>query len=315
MALDPQVEFVLGLVEKADLPEFWELSPEQARELFEATVPKLDAAPQDVFRWEQQNIPGPNGEIPVRTYVPREPGEEEWLPILVFFHGGGFVIGGLDSYDSLCRNIANRADCIVVSVDYRLAPEHKFPAAPEDCYAALCWVAENAFDLDGDPDRIALAGDSAGGNLTAVTALRARDEGGPALVLHMPLYPVIGPEPETGSHHEFAEGYLLTRRNLLWFYDHYFRSDADKQDVRFSPLVAKDLSGMPPALVVVAGFDPLRDEGMAYAEALRAAGNQVTLTNYEGMIHGFLSMSDVLDQANVCLDECAAALKAAFGTA
>jgi len=310
MTLDPQVQAVLDMIEEAGLPQFHELSPADARAMFEATVPKLDIRPETVFRWEERRIPGPGGEIPIRIYTPVEP--EAPLPVLVYFHGGGFVIGSLDSYDALCRAIANRAGCIVVSVDYRLAPEAKFPAAVEDCLAALSWVHDNATELDADPERMAIGGDSAGGNLTAVTALGARDAGGPALRLQILIYPVAAGEPETGSHHAFAEGLLLTRANILWFYDNYLNGPEDRGDPRFAPLAAADLSGLPPALLIVAGYDPLRDEGLAYGERLKAAGVATEISNYEGMVHGFVSMSDVIAQGTVAIDQCADALRRAF---
>jgi len=314
MTLDPQVETVLGLIEQAGYPEFCELSPEDARALFDATVPKLDIRPESVFRWEERRIPGPGGEIPVRIYTPVEPAADAPLPVLVYFHGGGFVIGSLDSYDALCRAIANRAGCIVVSVDYRLAPEAKFPAAAEDCLAALDWVHDHADEIDADPTRIAVGGDSAGGNLAAVTALQARDRGGPALRLQLLIYPVLAGEPESESHHAFAEGLLLTRRNLLWFYDHYLNGPADRTDPRFAPLAADDLSALPETLLIVAGYDPLRDEGLAYGERLQAAGVTTEVSNYAGMVHGFVSMADAVDKGLEAIGQCAGALRRAFGT-
>lgn len=315
MALDPQIEYVLGLVEKAGFPEFCDLGPEAARELFEATAPKLDIRPENVFRVEDRFIPGLPDPIPLRIYTPREPAAGEQLPILVYLHGGGFVVGSLDSYDSLCRALANRADCIVVSVDYRLAPEHKFPAAVEDCVEALNWVAENAGEFDGDAARIAIAGDSAGGNLAAVTAIVARDDEAPALCSQILVYPVAAGTPDSYSHHAFAEKLLLTRRNILWFYDQYLNGPEEATDPRFAPLETVDLSGLPPTLLIVAGYDPLRDEGLAYGERLRLAGVDVTVSNYEGMIHGFLTMSDAVDQGKVAIDQICATLRAAFAPA
>lgn len=312
MALDPQVQTVLDLVAKAGLPQFCELPPVEARALFDKTAPKLDIRPENVFRWEERTIPGPDGVIRIRIYTPHQPAPGERLPVLVYFHGGGFVIGSLDSYDALCRAIANRAQCIVVSVDYRLAPEHRFPAAVDDCCAALDWVDLAAESFDGDPQRIAVGGDSAGGNLAAVTALAARDAGGPPLVFQLLIYPVAGGAPDTASHHDFAEGYLLTRRNILWFYDCYLNDPAEQQDPRFAPLRAGDLSGLPPALLIVAGFDPLRDEDLAYGERLQAAGVEVEMANYTGMVHGFMSLSDMVDAGKAAIDQAAAALRRAF---
>ncbi len=230
----------------------------------------------------------------------------------MFYHGGGFVIGSLDSYDSLCRALANRAACIVVSVDYRLAPEHKFPAAVDDALEAYQWVSDHASELGGDAQRLAIAGDSAGGNVTAVTAIDIRDEGDIAPLLQILIYPVTDGTPETPSHHEFAEGRLLTRGNILWFYDHYMAEPEDAKNPRFSPLLADDLSGLAPALVIVAGHDPLRDEGIAYAKRLKEAGVTVELSNYEGMVHGFISFADAVDQGKAAIEQVAAALRTAF---
>ncbi|NQV60123.1 MAG: alpha/beta hydrolase [Alphaproteobacteria bacterium] len=312
MTLDPQIEYVLGLIESSPYPELHSVSAAEAREIFEITAPALNIRPEDVFRTEDRWIDGVEGDIPIRIYTPHEPGQGEKLPILVFYHGGGFVIGSLDSYDNLCRALANRADCIVVSVDYRLAPEHKFPAAVDDALEAYQWVSDHAGELDGDARRMAIAGDSAGGNITAVTAIGIRDEGDIAPLLQVLIYPVAGGAPETPSHYDFAEGLLLTRANILWFYDQYLDQPEDVADPRFAPLLADDLSGLAPALVIVAGHDPLRDEGIAYAECLRQAGVGVELTNYEGMVHGFLSLADAVDQGKTAINQVAAALRTTF---
>lgn len=313
MALDPQVQYVLGLVEKAAYPEFWQLSPADARALFEKTAPVLDAPWEEVTRFETIRVPGPAGDIRVNLYAP-QPKSAGPLPLLVYFHGGGFVVGSLESYDRLCRALANRAGCLVASVDYRLAPEHKFPAAPDDCHAALNWLAAHASEIGADPARMAVGGDSAGGNLAAVTALTARAQG-PKLVFQMLIYPCVGPRQDEPSHFEFAEKLLLTRKNILWFMEQYLRSEADRDDWRFAPLLAPDLAGLPPALLIVAGYDPLRDEGVAYAERLKAAGVPVEFTNYEGMVHGFFSLSGAIDAGRQAIAQAAAALRRAFGTA
>ena len=315
MALDPQVEFVLGLIEKSGYPELCDMEPEEARAFFDAQAPKLDIRPENVFRVEDRFIPGPDQPIPLRIYTPRQPVAGERLPLLVYLHGGGFVVGSLDSYDSLCRALANRVDCVVVSVDYRLAPEHKFPAAVEDCIEALNWVAENADEIDGDAARLAIAGDSAGGNLAAVTAIAARDDGGPSLCCQVLVYPVAAGTPDSFSHHAFAEKRLLTRRNILWFYEQYLNGPEDAKNPRFAPLETPDLAGLPPTLLIVAGHDPLRDEGLAYGERLRQAGVAVTLHNYEGMVHGFLTMSDVIDKGGEAIEEASRTLREAFATA
>lgn len=312
MALDPQIEYLMGLVEKAGYPELCALSPAEARAQFDKTAPVLDIKPEPIHRIEDRSIPGRAGPIPIRIYTPAAATGGERLPVLVYYHGGGFVVGSLDCYDAMCRHLALRSAGIVVSVDYRLAPEHKFPAAVDDAYDALCWVGENAGDFGGDGARLALAGDSAGGNLAAVAALDARDNGGPALSAQILIYPVAGGAPESPSHHAFAENYLLTRRNLLWFYDHYLNDAGDARHPRFAPCLAPDLSGLPPALIITAGYDPLRDEAVDYARKLIAAGNAVRLSNYAGMIHGFFSLSGVVDEGKRAIDEVVAMLRAAF---
>ena len=314
-SLDPQIEGILKLVEDAGHPEFWELTPEQARAAFEKTAPILDARPVEIFNVENIKIPAPSGStnvgIPLRIYVPVE--SQQALPVLLWIHGGGFVVGGLDSYDSICRQLAKRTECIVVSVDYRLAPDHKFPAAVEDCFAALQWVMQHATACGGDPTRIAIGGDSAGGNLSAVTAILARDAGlAKNILLQLLIYPCTAAKPDTDSHYQYAEGYLLTRKNMLWFIDNYLNDESDTQDFRYAPLITEDLSNLPPALVIVADHDPLYDEGVAYAGRLRAAGNQVELSDYQGAIHGFYSMSGAADIAKQALKESAAALSKAF---
>ena len=311
MPLDPQAETIIGLVKQAGLPEFWQLTPDQAREQFASRVQKMEAR-ESIHRSRDQRIPGPASDIPVRIYWPREANADELFPVLLWFHGGGFVIGDLNTHDSACRLLANQADCMVVAVHYRLAPEFKFPAAVEDSHAALRWLALHGREIGADPDRIAVGGDSAGANLATVMTILARDEGYPKLAFQLLIYPCTAPEPEMPSHHKFAEGYLLTRNNIVWFYKHYLRTQRDIKDFRFAPLVAEDLSNLPPALLLVAGYDPLRDEGVAYAQRLIEAGNRVTLVNYEGMIHGFILAGGVLDAAKRAIAKSAAALREAF---
>ena len=313
MSLDPQARALLDAAKASGAPEMWELTPDQARAEYLRRTERV-RADVDIYRVEDRQIPGPAQPIKVRIYTPQASKEHSSLPVLVWYHGGGFVIGDLDSHDSACRALANQAECLVVAVDYRLAPEHKFPGAVEDCEAALHWVAAHATELGGDPGRIAVGGDSAGGNLAAVVALLAREKGGPKLCFQLLIYPCVAPEPETPSHHQFAEGYLLTRKTITWFFKQYLRSSKDTRDPRYAPLEEKDLSLLPPALVIVAGFDPLRDEGVDYAKALIDAGNQVTLSNYEGMIHGFYLMGGMLDKANQAIEESAEHLKSAFTT-
>ena len=310
MSLDPQIEYVLSLVEKAAYPDYWELDPVQARLQFEKTAPILDARPVKLHRIENFSIPGPGGAIPIRSYTPRDSAQP--LPVLVWYHGGGFVIGGLDSYDAICRWLSKHADCLVLSVDYRLAPEHPFPAAVEDSFAALQWTAEHVSDYGGDPARIAVAGDSAGGNLATVSSILARDAGGPKLVLQLLIYPCTAAEPESESHHRFAEDHILSRKTILWFYRHYVRDPADSLDFRYAPLLAEDLSGLPPTLLILADHDPLYNEGLAYGERLRAAGNDIEIITYPGMVHAFYSMSNAVDAAKDALQRSAAALRRVF---
>lgn len=314
MPLDPQVELVLGLVKKANLPEPWQLTPDQAREQYLMRVNRLKVN-EPIHRTEDRRIPGPGSDIVLRIYTPREVKPAEKLPVLVWYHGGGFVIGSLDTHDSACRMLANRADCIVVSVDYRLAPEHKFPAAVEDSEAALKWVALHATEFDGDSRAIAVGGDSAGANLAAVAAILARNAAHPKLAFQLLVYPCVAPEPETPSHHKFKEGYILSRNSITWFFGQYLRNKRDANDFRYAPLGLDDLSGLPPALVIVAGYDPLRDEGIDYAKRLIEAGNRVRLSNYEGMVHGFLLMGGTVDGAKRAIAESAGALREAFDAA
>ena len=314
MPLDPQVQAVLEAAKKANVAELWQLTPHDARAEYLRRTNRLKVD-VDIHRFEDREIDGPGGPIPIRIYTPRELEEGEKLPVLVWYHGGGYVIGDLDTHDSVCRALANEADCIVVAVDYRLAPEHKFPAAVDDCEAALKWVAKHAKEINADGTRIAVGGDSAGGNLATVVSILARDAGFPNIVFQLLIYPVTAPEPETKSHHAFAEGYLLTRKTITWFFTHYLRSSKDTKDFRYAPLEADDLSSLPPALIIVAGYDPLRDEGVEYAEAMIHAGNRVRLSNYEGMVHGFYLMGGMVDASRRAVSESAAMLREAFAPA
>jgi acetyl esterase len=309
MPLDPQARALLDQMAAMGMPPLDQLPVPEAR----AAIAALAAAsgePEPVARVENRSIPGPQGDIPVRIYTPDAPAP---LPVLVFFHGGGWVICSLDTHDGLCRQLANAARCLVVSVDYRLAPEHAFPAAAEDAYTAVRWVATNAAALGADPERVAVGGDSAGGNLAAVVSLMARDRGGPRLVHQLLVYPVVdAPGEEHASYRDNAEGYFLTAAMMRWFWSHYHRDDVGRRDPYACPLRTPDLRHLPPALVMTAEFDPLRDEGEAYAARLREAGVPVTLSRYDGMIHGFFGMTGLLDQARTAVAEAAAALRAAF---
>ena len=285
------------------------LTVEDARQAVVA-FPQLGGDPEPVAKVEDRDLPGPDGAIPVRIYNPAGSGP---FPVLVFFHGGGWVVCDIDTHDPVCRSLARAAECIVVSVDYRLAPEHKFPAAANDCYAATQWVMNNATLINGDPDRVAVGGDSAGGNLAAVVALMARDRGGPALVFQLLVYPVTDYyTPGTPSYQQNADGYFLTRDDMVWFWNHYLNGEADVANPYACPLRAASLAGLPSALVITAEFDPLRDEGEMYAARLRESGVAAKLVRYDGMIHGFFSMAGVLDQGKKALALAAAQLRTAF---
>jgi len=308
MPLDPQARALLDQLKVLGGPPLNELTPADAR-IAAQMLGSLSGTPEAVAKVEDRAIPGPAGPLPVRLYTPAGSGP---FPVLVFFHGGGWVIGDLNTQDGACRALTNAVGCVVVSVDYRLAPEHPFPAAPHDTYAATRWVAQNAPSINADPARIALGGDSAGGNLTAVTAQMARDGGGPGLVFQLLIYPVTDGACATASYRENADEYLLTKDMMEWFWKHYVPNDADRRNPLASPLHAHSLRGLPPALVLTAEFDPLRDEGEAYAERLKEAGVPVTLTRYNGMIHGFFGMGSVIDQARIAIAEAASALRLAF---
>jgi acetyl esterase len=248
-----------------------------------------------------RDMQGPGGSLPLRIYTPPGLGP---FPLMVFFHGSGFVVCSLDTHDAMCRNLCAGAGCVVVSVDYRLAPEHKFPAAPDDCLAATRWAVMNAGALGADPGRVVVAGDSAGGNLAAVTALRARDEGGPRLVGQLLMYPVTDYHvPGTPSMAENAEGYGLTRKGMAWFWDHYLPGPSDAANPLACPLRASDLGRLPPALVITAEYDPLRDEGELYGAALRKAGVPVETFRWDGVNHGFFFFVGVVDKSEAAMDQ------------
>jgi acetyl esterase len=311
MPLDPQIQAYLDQMAAMNMPPIHTLTPEQVRMGIAMQLAMESIEPEQVARVENRTIPGPAGEIPVRIYTPQGSGP---FPALVFFHGGGWVICNLDTHDGICRSLANGASCVVVSVDYRLAPEHKFPAAPEDCYAATQWVAQNAAELNVDASHIAIGGDSAGGNLSAVVAQMARDRGGPHLVFQLLIYPATDFRMNTVSIEENATGYFLTKDDMIWFTNHYLNSEEDKTNPLASPLLASDLSGLPPALIITAQYDPLRDEGELYGQKLREAGVPVTISRYEGVIHGFVG-SIPSDKGKQAEAEASAALRVAFGKA
>ena len=306
MTINPQAQVVLDQLAALGAPPIHTQEPQAVREA-NRLPPVIPGA--DMAGVEDRAVPGPAGDIPVRVY---RAVEDDGLPLLVWYHGGGWVIGDLDTADVTCRELAARAGCVLVSVDYRLAPEHRFPAAHDDCYAATIWAADHAAELGADAGRLAVGGDSAGGNLAAVVSLRARDEGGPAIRFQLLVYPVTDRDFETASYRDNADGYLLTRDGMIWFWEHYLGPDGDGAHPHASPLRATSLADLPPAHVVTAEYDPLRDEGEAYAERLREAGVPVTLTRYPGQIHAFFGMHGILDDAGRAADEAAERMKAAL---
>jgi acetyl esterase len=308
MPLDPQAQRVLDQMAALGLPPNHTVTPEQAR--INRKSRPLAPGPE-VAKVDNRLLPGPGSKIPVRIYTPEGTGP---FPVLVWFHGGGWVIGDLDSADPTARRLTVGARCVVVSVDYRLAPETKFPGAADDCYAVTTWVAQHATSINADADRIAVGGDSAGGNLAAVVSLMARDRGTPPLAFQLLVYPVTAANFETGSYQRNAEGYQLTRDGMKWYWDCYLRDSADATNPYAAPLHALDVSGLPAALVITAEFDPLCDEGEAYAKRLEAAGVPTTCSRYDGMIHGFFGMPTMIDKGQHAVDEATAALRAAFST-
>jgi acetyl esterase/lipase len=305
----PQVAALLERVARSPLPAYATVPPFVARRIYRDTRGALSPAPPAVAEAKLLLAPGP---IPLRAYRPAGSSSEETLPLLMYFHGGGWVIGDLDTHDVVCRQLANGARCAVISVDYRMGPESPFPAAVEDCVAATRWAAAEAAKLKIDPRRIAVGGDSAGGNLAAVVALTARDAGGPALAFQLLVYPATDQRYGFPSVERNGEGYLLTKQSMVYFRGHYLPRRKDWEDWRASPLLARSLAGLPPALVITAGFDPLVDEGRAYAERLAAEGVATVYVEFPDMVHGFLLMGGVLDTANAAVGECSKALRAAF---
>ena len=307
MPVHPHAQAIIEMLDAAGGLNFDEETAQQARDRFLAMRVPIELEP--VAKMEDRAIPGPAGDIPVRIYTPEGAGP---FPALVWFHGGGWVLGDLDGADPTCCLLANAAACVVVSVDYRLAPEAKFPAAADDCYSATVWVAENASALGLNPSRIAVGGDSAGGNLAAVVSQMARDRGGPAVVHQLLVYPVTDRDFSTVSYADNADGYLLTRASMEWFWDHYLNEPADAANAYAAPSQAKDLTGLPAATVLTAEFDPLRDEGEAYAAKLRAAGVNTVCTRYDGMIHGFFTMANALEDGRRAVAEAGQSLRTAF---
>jgi len=306
MKLSSQVAALLERVARSPLPPYHSVPAHVARRIYRDTRAALAPKAPPLADVRLLVL---EGAVAVRAY---RPVLEETLPALVFFHGGGWTIGDLDTHDVVCRQLAVGARCAVFSVDYRLAPEHPFPAAVDDCFFATEQIWKSANSLKVDPNRIAVGGDSAGGNLAAVVALMARDKGSPALVHQLLIYPATDQRCEFPSHERNGEGYLLTRDGIRFFRGGYLPSPADRTDWRASPLLAASHAGLPPAFVLTAGYDPLVDEGRAYAERLAAAGVEVAYREYSDMVHGFVLFGGVVDAANAAVAECCARLQAAF---
>ncbi len=309
--LHPQLVALLERAAKSPLPAYYDVPPAVARRLYRDTRGALTPDPPAVESVQLLMAPGPAGPVPVRSYRPKGAGKDERLPALAYYHGGGWVIGDLDTHDVVCRTLANGARCAVFSVEYRKAPESPFPAAVDDCFAALNFVSKQP---GINAKQLAVGGDSAGGNLATVMALMARGAGGPPLSFQLLIYPGADQQMNHPSIDRNGEGYLLTKKSMLYFRGHYLPRKEDWLDWRASPLLAKSVANLPPAFVMTAGFDPLVDEGKAYADRLAKEGVKVEYRNYADMVHGFITMGRVLDTANSALADCAQALKKAWGT-
>jgi acetyl esterase len=303
--MDPKAQIVGEFVKSIRVPGYFPPLPELRQQL-RTMVTLMDEPAPALPRVEDIRIPGPAGNIPARVYAG---GGRASLATVAYFHGGGWVQGDLETHHGLCARLAGHSGAVVVAVDYRLAPEHKFPAAVEDCLAAYRWLREHGREIGADPARVAVAGDSAGGNLSAVVSHLAAASGTPVPTCQVLVYPAVDFSLDTASHQELVDGHVIPRERILWYMEQYLRGEADKSDLRASPLRAPSLAGQPPALVVTAGFDPLRDEGRAYADRLRAAGVDVVYREYPGQIHAFVSLTKAIPQGLACTLEIAAYLR------
>ena len=315
MTLHPGAKLVLELIEQAEAegrPPLEEMSPVEARAFYRDSRGALSPDPPKVALSQDFSVETEAGDVPVRYYRPQVSAEADKLPALVFFHGGGWVIGDPDTHDVVCRWLTNAGGFAVFSVDYRMGPEHKLPAAVDDCMAVTRWVADGAGGRAVDASRLAVCGDSAGGNLAAVVSIMARDGDGPEIAFQALIYPATDLHCATPSHAEFGEGHMLTAKGQRWFQAQYLESADQRTDWRVSPALHDDLSALPPALILTAGYDPLRDEGRAYADLLNAAGVDAAYSCYEGQIHGFVTMGKVIDEARTATEEVAAAVRAAL---
>lgn len=314
-AVDPGAQLVLDMIAKAQAEgakPMEQMTPAEARDMYEHQRSALTPEPPEMAAVEDFSVPGPRGGIPVRLYRPAGSDAGDSLPVIVFYHGGGWVIGSLNTHDVVCRGLANHSGCAVLSVDYRMAPEHPFPASGEDCYAVLEWLLTAGDARKLDATRIGVAGDSAGGNLSAVMTLMARDGNGPRISWQGLIYPATDFRGGYSSREKFGDGYLLTTAAMDYFEGMYLPDRAARTDWRASPILAEDLSGLPTATVVTAGFDPLCDEGRAYADRLRDAGVPVTYKCFEGQIHGFFTMGRVIPEAEAGIRLMAESAKAAL---
>lgn len=306
--LTPAMRQVLDRMARAGRPPIHAMAPDQARKAYALGAEVLDIPKQALARVEDLQIPAADGHaLPARLYAP----ETVVLPTLVYFHGGGFMVGNVETHDALCRSLSHRSGCAVISVDYRLAPEYRFPTAADDAWSALYWLQRQSQSLGLSSDRWAVGGDSAGGTLAAATAIQARNEGLP-LALQLLFYPGCSAFQDRQSHHTYAHGFVLERSHITWFFDHYVRSDADRQDWRFAPLMADDLSGVAPAWIGLAECDPLVDEGLEFADRLRMAGVHVELEIYRGVVHEFIKMGRAIPEALLAHDHAAQAIRHAL---
>lgn len=304
--IDPEARAYLDWMQSLALPTLAEQGPEEARRLNRLRVPMVAGEPEPVARIEDIRMPGPQGPIAGRVYAPSQ---GQPLPALLYMHGGGWVIGDIDSHDSFCRALARRAGCLVLSIDYRLAPEHRFPAAVEDAWAGLVWLHENAAAIGANPDRLAVGGDSSGGNLAAVIARWARERGGPRIAAQLLIYPVTNYDLDAPSYTTVGTGYGLTRESMRWYWGQYLADPSDGVSPDASPLRASDLTGLAPALVITCELDPLASEGIAYAAALGAAGVPVEHIHEPDMIHGYIRQAGVIGRARKSWDDCARFLR------
>jgi acetyl esterase len=311
MPVLPSVQALIDFVDAHPQPPLSEITPVESRERLRRITTIFGGPTVSVGHVQERTIPGPGSEVPLRIYTPRGSGP---FAAVIYFHGGGWVQGDLDTHDQFCRMLCDESEMVVVAVDYRLAPEHPYPAGAEDCYAAAVWAADHPHAIDVDADRLAVMGDSAGANLAAVVALMARDRNGPALRLQVPLFPVTDYDFTTTSYTANAQGYLLEKASMEWYWGHYVRDEAEGREPYASPLRAADLSGVAAAHVVTAEFDPLVDEGEAYADRLAAAGVPTTRKCYVGQVHFFTHLPGAIPEANEARGEIVAALQTALNT-